>query len=78
MVVANGIFRRGGVQEGRYRETRLLLASATAIHAEKMKVDTLLKDSEKVRFPERLTKDRYVADHNRERALEAIRARQGR
>ena len=78
MVVANGIFRRGSVQEGRYRETRLLLASATAIHAEKLKTDALLRDSEKVRFPGRLTEDRHIADHNKQRALEAIRARQGR
>ena len=76
--VANLILRRGSVQEGRYRETRLLLASSTAIHAEKLKVNDLLKDSEKLRFPERLTKDRHIADHNKQRALEALRARQGR
>lgn len=76
--VANLIIRSGGVQEGRYRETRLLLASATAIHAEKLRVNDLLKDSEKLRFPNRLTKDRHIADQNRERALEALRARQGR
>ena len=77
VIVENYIFRRGSVQEGRHRETRLLLASATAIHAQKMKVDDLLKDVEKVRYPERLRKDRHVYDHNRQRALEAIRMRQG-
>lgn len=77
MVVANLVIRRGSVQEGRYRETRLLLASSTAIHAEKLKVDALLRDSEKLRYPDRLTRDRHIADHNRERALEALRMRQG-
>ena len=74
--VENHIFRRGTVQEGRHRETRLLLASSTAIHAQKLKVDDLLKDVEKVRYPERLRKDKHVFDHNRERALEALRGRQ--
>ena len=76
MVVANHIFRRGSVQEGRHRETRLLAASATAIHAQKLKVDDLLRDVEKVRFPERLRRDRHVYDHNRQRALEALKMRQ--
>ena len=76
VLVENHIFRRGSVQEGRHRETRLLLASATAIHAEKLKVDDLLKDTARVRFPERLSEERRMYDHNRERALEAIRARQ--
>ena len=76
VAVENHIFRRGTVQEGRHRETRLLAASNTAIHASKLKVDDLLKDVEKVRFPERLRRDRHVYDHNRQRALEALRARQ--
>ena len=76
MVVANAILRRGGVQEGRHRELRLLGASATAIHAQKLKVDDLLKDVEKVRYPER-ARQRFNFDHNKERALEAIKARRG-
>ena len=78
VAVENHIFRYGGVQEGRHRESRLLAASAVAIHAQKLKVDDLLRDVEKVRYPERLRKDRHVYDHNRQRALEALRMRQGR
>ena len=74
--VENHIFRYGGVQEGRHRETRLLAASAVAIHAQKLKVNDLLKDSEKVRFPARLRQDKHVYDHNRQRALEALKMRQ--
>ena len=77
MVVANVILRRGGVQEGRHRELRLLGASATAIHAQKLKVDDLLKDVEKVRYPERLKQREFNFDHNRERALAALKARRG-
>ena len=76
MAVENRILRRGGVQEGRHRETRLLAASATAIHSEKVKINKLLDDAEKMRFPARLLADKYVADHNRERALEALKMRQ--
>ena len=77
VVVENWILRRGGVQEGRHRETRLLAASATSIHSEKLKVNRLLDDAEKLRFPARLLADKYIADHNRQRALEALRMRQG-
>ena len=76
MSVANHILRRGSVEEGRHRESRLLLAMFAASQYEKLKINKLLEDTEKARFPERLMADKHVYDHNRERALEAIRGRQ--